>query len=523
MERTRRGLRVKNGGQYPSSNGEYQEGAKTRNRALNQDEKDLVTGARVLPHSLESEESVLGGILLDNDAMNVALERLKAEDFYRPSYQAIFAAMISLTDKREPIDVVTLSQRLKAMGLFDDSGGTEILMRLATLVPSAANVAYYARLVKENSLRRRVIREASDIINEAFSDEGELEEFLDSTEQRILGISDYRISPSFSKVGDVVQSSISIIEKLFDQKQSITGVASGFSDLDRMTAGFQPSDLIIIAARPSMGKTALALAFAANAGMEQRGGVAIFSLEMSKEQLVLRLLCSDAGVDNTKVRTGHLGENDFPKLVDSAGRIADAPIFIDDTGGLTITELRAKCRRLNKETKLSMVIVDYLQLLRSPAYSNSREQEISDISRSLKALAKELSVPVIALSQLNRSVESRPLKDKRPQMSDLRESGAIEQDADVIMAIYRDEIYNPDSEEKGIAEIIILKQRNGPVGRVKLAFSSSLTRFDSLKAVADYQDFEELPDGFQLPPELAVSNQDANSLNDDEYDDDIVF
>ena len=363
--------------------------------------------------------------------------------------------------KREPIDVVTLSEQLRSLGTLDEAGGVEYLSKLSSIVPTAANVAYYAKLVKEMSLRRKVIHEASTIVNEAFEMEGNVEDFLDTTEQRILSVSDYRVTPSFHRVSDVVQESIKLVEKLYDQKEPVTGVPSGYEKLDLKTAGFQPSDLIIIAARPSMGKTALALSISQYIGIEKKLPVAVFSLEMSKEQIVLRMLCSEARVNNSKVRTGHLGERDFPRLVDAASRIAEAPIYVDDTPALTITELRAKCRRLHREQPLSAVIVDYLQLMRSPLYSHSREQEISDISRSLKALSKELAVPVIALSQLNRSVESRT--DKRPVMSDLRESGAIEQDADLIMFIYRDEVYNADSPDKGVAEIIISKQRSGPI------------------------------------------------------------
>jgi replicative DNA helicase len=438
----------------------------------------ITGGPRIPPHSAEAEESVIGGILLDNECLNTAVELVSADDFYSPSHQIIFSAMTSLWDKREPIDIITLSQKLRSLDALEEIGGMDGLTRLASLVPSTAHLEYYARLVKEHSLRRRVIREASSVIQEAFSVEQDIETFLDTTEQRILAVSDYRVSPSFHRAGDVVQDSIKLIEQLFDRKELVTGVPTGFQDLDKMTAGFQPSDLIIIAARPSMGKTALALSIASYVGITgPKGGVAIFSLEMSKEQLVLRMLCSLAHVDNSKVRTGHLEKGNFSSIVNAAGQIAEGKVFIDDTGGLTITELRAKCRRLHKECPLSLVIVDYLQLMRSPAYGSFREQEISDISRSLKALAKELSVPVIALSQLNRSVESRD--DKRPRMSDLRESGAIEQDADIIAFIYRDEVYKPDTTEQGIAEIIISKQRNGPTGTVKLAFSAAHTRFDN--------------------------------------------
>jgi replicative DNA helicase len=443
------------------------------------------TFGKVPPNSIPAEEAVIGSVLLDNDSLNIALETLSDEDFYRPAHQIIFQAMRSLWERREAIDLVTLSQKLKGLGQLEVVGGFTALSQLASMIPSAANITFYARLVKECSLKRRVIREGMEMVHEAFQETGDIEEFLDGVERRVLSISDSRIAPSFHRAGEVVQDSIRLIEELYDRKELITGVASGFPALDRMTAGFQPSDLSIIAARPGMGKTSLALSIASNIGVPLSAAsgkgkaVAIFSLEMSKEQLVVRLLCSLADVDSSKVRSGRLENRDFPKLVEAAGRIAESSIFIDDTGALTITELRAKCRRLHKEHPLSVVIVDYLQLLRSPAYQKFREQEISDISRSLKALAKELHVPVIALSQLNRSVESR--ENKRPQMSDLRESGAIEQDADIVMFIYRDEVYNPETRDPGVAEVLIAKQRNGPVGTVRLAFIAKTTTFATLE------------------------------------------
>ena len=458
--------------------------------------------SRIPPHSVEAEESVIGGILLDNEAVNIALERIRPEDFYRSAHRTVFAAMVALVDKREPMDVVTLAAQLRSMGLLEESGGIENLSRLASLAPSSANVGFYAKTVKEMALRRKVIHEASEVINEAFEVKGEVDEFLDSMEKRILGVSETRIGTAFHRVGDIVQESIKLVETLYDRKEPVTGVPTGFDDLNRMTAGFQPSDLIIVAARPAMGKTALVLTISQSVAIDARKAVAIFSLEMSKEQLVLRMLCSEARVSNSKVRTGHLGERDFPKLVDAASKLAEASIFIDDTPALTITELRAKARRLSRENSLSLIVVDYLQLVRSPTYSHSREQEISDISRSLKALAKELHVPVIALSQLNRSVESR--NDKRPMMSDLRESGAIEQDADIIMFIYRDEVYNEASPDKGIAELIIGKQRSGPTGTVRLAFFAEFTRFDSLIERDDIADitqpsYQSASTGFEQP------------------------
>jgi replicative DNA helicase len=434
---------------------------------------------RIPPQAIEAEESVIGSILLDNHAINPCLERIRAEDFYKAAHQTIFEAMVTLSDRREPIDIITLGQQLRAMGQLDAIGGAQTLSLLASSVPNAANVAYYARVIKEMSIRRRLINESTDIITQAFELEGTIEDFLDSTEQRILGVSDFQVGSSFYRVSDIVQDSVRIVEKLYDQKEPVTGVPSGLIKLDRMTAGFQPSDLIIVAARPAMGKTALVLGWSQFIGIYNRKPVALFSLEMSKEQLVLRMLCSESRIKNSDVRIGNLSERDFAKIVDGASRISEADIFIDDTPAITITELRAKSRRLHRDHKLGVIIVDYLQLLRSPAYSHSREQEISDISRSLKALAKELNVPVVALSQLNRSVESRT--DKRPMMSDLRESGAIEQDADIIMFIYRDEVYNPETLDKGVAEIIIGKQRTGPTGTVRVAFSGEHTRFDNLE------------------------------------------
>lgn len=438
---------------------------------------------RIPPHNNEAEESVLGAILLDNQVINDALTILKNEDFYRIAHQKIFEAMESLDKDSKPIDLITLSDKLKMMGCLQEVGGIEFLGKLSTSVPSAANTSFYAKLVKEKSLRRKMINAGTSVITQAFEDDSPIEEFLDSVEQRILGVSEKRTKDSFARVSDVVQESIKLVEKLFDQKDMITGVPSGFAKLDEKTAGLQPSDLVIIAARPSMGKTALALSIAQHVGIYTKGAVALFSLEMSKEQLVLRMLCSEARVANQKVRTGHLGERDFPRLVDAASKIAEAPIFIDDTPALAIAELRAKCRRLHRDIPLSLIVVDYLQLMRSPFYASSREQEIADISRSLKALAKELNVPVIALSQLNRQLESR--NDKRPLMSDLRESGAIEQDADIIMFIYRDEVYNQESVDKGVAEIIIGKHRSGPTGIIRLAFSGELTRFDNLEERED--------------------------------------
>jgi replicative DNA helicase len=482
----------------------------------------LSVGGRVPPNSQTAEESVLGGIMLSNDAINIALESLKPEDFYRPAHQTIYLAMTQLSDKLEPVDLVTLANKLKSLSSLDEVGGYEYLARLASIVPSIANIEYYTRIVKDLSLRRKVISESSEIIQEAFSEEGSVAEFIDYVEQKILGISSDRSKQSFFKIHGIVSEAVRSIEQRFEDKSNspVTGAPSGFNKLDEITAGFQPSDLIILAARPSMGKTALCLSIAAHIGIRCHKRVLIFSLEMSKEQLAIRMLCSEASVENTRVRTGRLMEGDFSKIVAAASYLTDAELFIDDTPALTPTELRAKCRRLHREKPLSMVVVDYLQLMRNPLYTNSREQEISNISRSLKALAKELNIPIIALSQLNRSLESR--QDKRPMMSDLRESGAIEQDADLIMMLYRDEVYHPETEDKDIAEIIVTKQRNGPTGVAKVCFRSEFTRFDNLAYDDEMEGYAGKEDFFfdQPPTKSAIepTNTTPNHLpppNDD--------
>lgn len=442
------------------------------------------SAGKVPPHSLESEKSVLGAILLDNEAVSASLEILRSDDFYQNSHRVIFEHMIRLFDRQEPIDVVTLTQSLRAGGELDAAGGLEYLSHLVDIVPTSANTQYYARTIKEMSLRRRLITVASEIATEAFSGRGDVDGFIDSVEQRVFKVSESRVNQTFVRVGDVVKDSIKQVEKRYVSKEPITGIASGFIDLDKMTSGFQASDLVIIAGRPSMGKTALALSIASHVGLKERKAVAVFSLEMSKEQIVMRMLCSEARVSSSRVRSGKLVESDFPRLVDAASEIAQAPVFIDDTPAISVLEMRAKARRLHRQNPLSLIVVDYLQLMRASSRSERREQEISEISASLKAVAKELSIPVVALSQLNRSVESR--QDKRPMMSDLRESGAIEQDADIIGFVYRDEVYNPDSPDKGTAELIIAKHRNGPVGMVRLAFQGEFTLFENLAEETSY-------------------------------------
>ena len=434
---------------------------------------------KVPPQNLDAESSVLGGILLENEAVNQVLELLRPEDFYRESHRKVFRAIVELSDRSEPVDLITLSDFLKNRGELEAVGGTAYLASLADFVPTAANITHYARIVREKSILRSLISTATEIATRGYEEQGNVEEFLDSAEKVIFDISEKKIKASFVAVGDMIKDTLKTVEKLYDRKEMVTGVPTGFDDLDKLTAGLQPSELIIVAGRPGMGKTAFALNIAANAAFTG-AGVAVFSLEMAKEQLVLRMLCSEARVDSSKVRSGYLGERDFPQLAKAAGRLHEAPIYIDDTPAISVLELRAKARRLvrDRSKKIGLIIVDYLQLMRGMGTASNREQEISEISRSLKALAKELSVPVIALSQLNRRVEDR--SDRRPMMSDLRESGAIEQDSDVIIFIYRDEVYNKsDESKKGLAEIIVAKQRNGPIDTVTLTFLNEYTRFEN--------------------------------------------
>ena len=437
---------------------------------------------KVPPQNLEAEASVLGGILLENDAINRVLELLRPEDFYRESHRKIFRAMIELSDRNEPADLITLSECLKGKGELEAAGGTAYLASLT----AAANIAYYARIVREKAILRHLIGAATEIASRGYEEQGNVDEYLDAAEKVIFEIAEKKIKSSFVMVGDMIRDSIKMVEKLYERKELVTGVPTGFKDFDKLTAGLQPSDLIVVAGRPSMGKTAFCLNIAAHAAFAGIG-VAVFSLEMAKEQLVLRMLCCEARIDHSRVRSGYLADREFPALVMAAGRLAETPIYIDDTAAISVLELRAKARRLvrDRERKVGLIIVDYLQLMRGMANAPNREQEISEISRSLKALAKELSVPVIAISQLNRRVEDRG--DKRPMMADLRESGAIEQDADVIAFIYRDEVYNPKSPEEGIAEVIVSKQRNGPIGTVRLAFLKEYTRFEDLSEREDFQ------------------------------------
>ncbi|OIP93200.1 MAG: replicative DNA helicase [Syntrophaceae bacterium CG2_30_49_12] len=443
--------------------------------------KDIDTSLhRVPPQNIEAEQSIIGGILLDNQYLNAVLEVLEGGDFYSESHRRIFAAILELDNKGEPSDLITLSNALKEKNQLDHVGGLAYLTSLVDNVPSAANIAYYAKIVKEKAILRRLIGTATDILKKSYDTGADINSVLDESEHAIFEISEKKIRPAFFSIKDLIKDSFKTIESLYERKEFVTGVPTGFEKIDDMTSGLQNSELIIIAGRPSMGKTALALDIARHAALEVGIPVALFSLEMAKEQLAIRLLSSEAKVDSQRIRRGFLGETDWPKLTTAAGRLSEAPIFIDDTPAIMALEMKAKARRLMAEAGLGLIILDYLQLMRSGANKDSREQEISEISRSLKSLAKELRVPVVALSQLNRRVEDRT--NRRPQMADLRESGAIEQDADLIAFIYRDEVYNrsEDNPEKGIAEIIIGKQRNGPTGIVKLTFLEKYTRFENL-------------------------------------------
>lgn len=450
-----------------------------------------IANHKVPPQNIEAEQCVLGGVLLENEAISKVLEIMIADDFYRESHRKICHSMIELFEKSEPIDLITLTNILKSNNQLDEVGGAAYLASLVDNIPTAANIGYYAKIVKEKSILRGLINAATEIVARGYEDGGDVVDLLDQAEKSIFQISESQIKPSFYEIKSLLKESFKTIEKLYESREIVTGVPTGFDEIDKLTTGFQPADLIIIAGRPSMGKTAFSLNIAQYAAIKKNIPAALFSLEMSKEQLVLRMLCSEAKVDAHRLRGGFLGEEDWPKLTRAAGILSEAPIFIDDTPALSVLEMRAKTRRLMAEHKLGLVIVDYLQLMRGRGLfargrsSETREQEISDITRSLKSLAKELHIPVIALSQLNRRVEER--QNKRPQLADLRESGAIEQDADLIAFIYRDEIYDrsDDNPNKGIAEIIIGKQRNGPVGEVKLAFLDKYTTFENLAWVKE--------------------------------------
>ncbi|MDH5493369.1 MAG: replicative DNA helicase, partial [Myxococcales bacterium] len=417
---------------------------------------------QIPPNALDAERAVLGGILLENGALNVVLESLGLDDFYSDANGTIFESMTALFQRGQPIDHVTLREELVHRRKLQGVGGDEYLLSLTNTIPTVANIQAHAQIVREKAVVRKLIAICHEVAATGYGDYGEVAEFLDHAESSVFNIAKERARSPYEHVKDVVMRAFTEINEAVKRGEAITGLPTGFSRLDKMTAGMHPGDLIIVAGRPGMGKTAFALNVALNACIHRKAPVAVFSLEMPKEQLVRRMLCSEARVDGSRLRTGQLSREDWPKLAAAAGQLSEMPLWIDDTPAISLLEIRAKARRLRSEHGLGLVVVDYLQLMRSGTRTDSREQEISEISRSLKALAKELSLPVIALSQLNRGVESRGVKDKRPQLSDLRESGAIEQDADTIWFIYRDEVYNRDSDDRGVAEVIIGKQRSGP-------------------------------------------------------------
>jgi len=432
------------------------------------------------PHSVEAEQSVLGGLMLDNAAWDRVADILHEVDLYRRDHRLIFSAVHTLADQGRPFDVVTLSEHLSGCGELEEAGGLGYLGELAHNTPSAANIVAYAEIVRERSVVRQLIAAGTDITESGFNPDGRsVSELLDEAERRVFEIADQgaRSSSGLAAIRDVLAPVMERIETLYESDTAITGVPTGFSDLDDRTSGLQAGDLVIVAGRPSMGKTSFAMNLCETAAIKEKLAVAVFSMEMPAEQLTMRMLSSLGRIGLQKVRTGKLADEDWPRLTATLTMLNDTEIYIDDTPALTPTELRARCRRLKREKNLGLVLVDYLQLMQVPGTRENRATEISEISRSLKALAKELSVPVIALSQLNRSLEQRT--DKRPMMSDLRESGAIEQDADVILFVYRDEVYNEDSKDKGKAEIIIGKQRNGPIGKVMLTFLNQFTRFEN--------------------------------------------
>ncbi|HAO24710.1 MULTISPECIES: replicative DNA helicase [unclassified Methylophaga] len=455
--------------------------------------QDSATQAlKVPPHSVEAEQSVLGGLMLDNSAWEQVSDLLVEQDFYRHDHQLIFRGIAELMEQANPVDVITLAEWHNQRGELDKVGELAYLGALARNTPSAANIKAYASIVRERSILRQLIQIGNNIANMAFTPEGRnSEEMLDTAERRVFEIAEKgaKRGGGFIQVKDVLSKVVDKIDTLFEQDSGITGLPTGFIDFDDQTSGLQPADLVIIAGRPSMGKTTFAMNIAENAAIHSKQPVAVFSMEMPADSLAMRMLSSLGRIDQHRLRTGRLNDDDWPRLTSAIALLNEAPLFIDDTGGLTPSELRARARRLKREHGLSLIIVDYLQLMSGSSngrQAENRTNEISEISRSLKALAKELNVPVIALSQLNRSLEQRP--NKRPVMSDLRESGAIEQDADIIVFIYRDEVYNEDSAEKGKAEIIISKQRNGPIGTVALTFQGKYTRFENF-APAYYQDY----------------------------------
>lgn len=441
--------------------------------------EEAISIGRIPPQSIEAEQSVVGSMLLDKEAIATATEILKPEDFYKEAHGAIFDAIVQIYNRSQPVDLITLSEQLKNTNILEEVGGVGYISDLANAVPSSSNVRYYAKIVEEKSLMRKLIRASSEILDRTYEGTEEVNDLIEMAEKRIFDISQGRSSEGFTPISQVLLEAFDKIEQVFQNKGQITGISTGFSDIDSKTSGMQKSDFILVAARPSMGKTAFALNVAQHVAVKEKKTVAIFSLEMSKDQLIHRMLSAETHIDSQKLRTGDLGENDWDRLAKGMAILSEVPIFIDDTPGIGVMEMRSKCRRLKMEHGLDLILIDYLQLMSGDRRSDSRQQEISDISRALKALAREMDCPVIALSQLSRAPEARA--DHRPILSDLRESGAIEQDADVVMFLYRDEYYHPDTEEKNIGEVNIAKQRNGPTGIIKLVWLGQFTKFANLE------------------------------------------
>ncbi len=440
---------------------------------------DISAFGRIPPHNLEAEQAVIGCMLLDSDVIPTVTELIRSEDFYRDDHKEICEAILDLSEKAGPIDIITVSEQLQLRGTLDNIGGLDFLANISNAVPTTANARHYAKIVEEKSLLRKLIKAAANI--SSMSDEASEEAVyvLDRAEKSIFDILQKRNTQGFTHIKDVLLETFNRLEELYNSKGFITGIPTGFADLDYKTAGLQNSDLVLIAARPGMGKTAMALNIAQYAAVQIHVPVAIFNLEMSKDQLVNRMLCSEVMVDSQKMRTGKLEDNDWNKIAQALAPLSEAPIYIDDTPGITVMDIRAKCRRLKLEKNLGLVVIDYLQLMQGRGKSENRQQEVSEISRSLKILAKELQVPVVTMSQLSRGPESRA--DHRPMLSDLRESGAIEQDADIVMFLYRDDYYNPETEKKNIAEVIIAKHRNGSTGTIELRWFGEYTKFANLK------------------------------------------
>ena len=430
---------------------------------------------RIPPHSVEAEQSVLGSILLDKDAMISVSETLIPEDFYKEAHKVIYECMLKLYNSQSEIDLITLAEELRDQGYLDDIGGIPYITSLSTIVPTTSNIKYYVNIVKEKSIVRQLISAANDIINLSYDSSAKVEDVLENAEKKIFDISQERTTNDFKQINQVLRDTYDMIEKLYTEKNEVTGLTTGFRDLNKKINGFQKSDLLLVAARPAMGKTAFALNLVQNAALKGDASVAVFSLEMSKEQLVQRMLSSQSNVELKKIKTGKLNANDWPRIIEAMAVLSEAKIHIDDTPGIKISELRSKCRKLKIEKGLDLFLIDYLQLMEGEGNNESRQQEIAKISRSLKILAKELNCPVVALSQLSRAPEQRA--DHRPMLSDLRESGSIEQDADIVMFLYRDEYYNPDTESKNIGEVIVSKNRHGETGTIELVWFGEVQKF----------------------------------------------